>query len=195
MLNHHLIRRTLTGGLAIATVGLPTSAQAKLIESGGGPSPPSVSTTVALPVDSYSSRALGATATPASARPHGVDGGGSSVQAQTTASTSTGVPPVLPRAKASQLAKIEQAEPQTAASRAAKGRYSNAELNVYSAAATPHIIAGVPGVATPQSGFDWGDAGIGAAAGFALAILGLGAAVVISQRRPRRSLHNNALQS
>ena len=58
MLNHHLIRRTLTGGLVIAAVGLPTSAQAKFIESGGGPSAPAVSTTVPWPVNSYSSRAL-----------------------------------------------------------------------------------------------------------------------------------------
>ena len=58
MLNHHLIRRTLTGGLVIATLGLPASAQAKIIDSGGGPSAPAVSTTVTWPVNSYSSRAL-----------------------------------------------------------------------------------------------------------------------------------------
>lgn len=35
---------------------------------------------------------------------------------------------------------------------------------------------------TVPSGFDWGDAGIGAAGGFALSMLGLGAALAISQR-------------
>ena len=35
---------------------------------------------------------------------------------------------------------------------------------------------------TVPTGFDWGDAGIGAAGGFALAMLGLGAALAISQR-------------
>jgi hypothetical protein len=42
-------------------------------------------------------------------------------------------------------------------------------------------------IETPQSGFDWGDAGIGAAGGVALAMLGLGGALAVSQRRPRRS--------
>jgi hypothetical protein len=40
-------------------------------------------------------------------------------------------------------------------------------------------------ITTPASGFDWGDAGIGAAGGLALATLGVGGAVVISHRRPR----------
>jgi hypothetical protein len=37
-------------------------------------------------------------------------------------------------------------------------------------------------VSTPTSGFDWGDAGIGAAAGFALSMLALGLVLVASQR-------------
>ena len=42
-------------------------------------------------------------------------------------------------------------------------------------------------IQTPPSGFDWGDAGIGAAGGLALAMLGLGGALTIAQRRPRRN--------
>jgi hypothetical protein len=42
-------------------------------------------------------------------------------------------------------------------------------------------------IQTRQSGFNWGDAGIGAAGGAALALLGLGGALVISHRRPRRA--------
>jgi len=38
-----------------------------------------------------------------------------------------------------------------------------------------------------NSGFDWGDAGIGAAGGLALAMLGVGGGLAISQRRERRS--------
>jgi hypothetical protein len=38
---------------------------------------------------------------------------------------------------------------------------------------------------TAPSGFDWGDAGIGAAGGLALTMLGVGAALTITQRRPR----------
>ena len=42
-------------------------------------------------------------------------------------------------------------------------------------------------ITTPASGFDWGDAGIGAAGGLALAMLGLGGGLVISHQRPRRA--------
>ena len=40
-------------------------------------------------------------------------------------------------------------------------------------------------VITPNSGFDWGDAGIGAAGGLALAMLSLGGTLALSQRRTR----------
>ena len=39
----------------------------------------------------------------------------------------------------------------------------------------------------PPGGFDWGDAGIGAAGGIALAMVGLGGTVAVSQRRGRRT--------
>jgi hypothetical protein len=42
-------------------------------------------------------------------------------------------------------------------------------------------------VQAPHSGFDWGDAGIGAAGGLALAMLGVGGGLVISRQRPRRT--------
>jgi hypothetical protein len=48
-------------------------------------------------------------------------------------------------------------------------------------------------IETPKSGFNWGDAGIGAAGGVALAMLGLGGALAISQRRPRRSHQTTSL--
>lgn len=54
-------------------------------------------------------------------------------------------------------------------------------------------IAAVVRVEMPQTGFDWGDAGIGAAGGLALAMLGLGAALVISRRRPARTRQSSAL--
>ena len=58
----------------------------------------------------------------------------------------------------------------------------------YGYGATPGVVV----VATPPVGFDWGDAGIGAAAGFALAMLGLGGALAIT-RRQRRDRHTAAL--
>ena len=39
----------------------------------------------------------------------------------------------------------------------------------------------------PQSGFDWGDAGLGAAGGMALFVIAAGGAFAVSQRRSRRS--------
>jgi hypothetical protein len=47
----------------------------------------------------------------------------------------------------------------------------------------PPVVARVQ---APQSGFDWGDAGIGAA-GLALSAIGIGGAFAVSQRRSRRS--------
>lgn len=50
-------------------------------------------------------------------------------------------------------------------------------------------------VTTPASGFDWGDAGIGAAGGLALAMLGLGGGLVISNHRPQQKApHDRAGQ-
>jgi hypothetical protein len=40
---------------------------------------------------------------------------------------------------------------------------------------------------TERSGFDWGDAGIGAAGGTAVALLGVGGALVISERKAQRT--------
>jgi hypothetical protein len=40
---------------------------------------------------------------------------------------------------------------------------------------------------TASNGFDWGDAGIGAAGGLALSMVGLGGALAVSQRRTRHA--------
>ena len=45
----------------------------------------------------------------------------------------------------------------------------------------------VVGVTAGSSGFDWGDAAIGAAAGIALSMIALGATLAVSQRRTRRA--------
>lgn len=39
--------------------------------------------------------------------------------------------------------------------------------------------------ATPGEGFDWGDAGIGAAGGLVISVIGIGGALALSQRRTR----------
>ena len=50
-------------------------------------------------------------------------------------------------------------------------------------------------VITPTGGFDWGDAGIGAAAGVALLMIGLAGALAVSQRRTRRSTGSASVTS
>jgi hypothetical protein len=50
------------------------------------------------------------------------------------------------------------------------------------AAVTPPTIVRVT---APSRGFDWGDAGIGAAGGFGLSMIGIGGALAVSQRRTR----------
>ena len=52
------------------------------------------------------------------------------------------------------------------------------------APATPPTIVRV---SASNDGFDWGDAGIGAGGAFALSIIGLGGALVVSQRRGPRT--------
>ena len=50
MLNHHLIKRLLAGGLVIAAAGFPTVAQARYIEDGtGAPPAPTSQVPVAAP--------------------------------------------------------------------------------------------------------------------------------------------------
>jgi hypothetical protein len=59
--------------------------------------------------------------------------------------------------------------------------------------ANVNAVPAVVRLETPPSGFDWGDAGIGAAGGVALAMLGLGGALVVSQRRPSRNSRTTPL--
>ena len=61
--------------------------------------------------------------------------------------------------------------------------------NARSASSSQPIVR----IETPKSGFNWGDAGIGAAGGAALAMLGVGGALAVSQRRPRRSHQTTSL--
>jgi hypothetical protein len=57
------------------------------------------------------------------------------------------------------------------------------------APAPSHVGRGpvVVRLTTDRSGFDWGDAGIGAAGGTAVALLGVGGTLVISERRVQRT--------
>jgi hypothetical protein len=57
--------------------------------------------------------------------------------------------------------------------------------------ASPPIVR----IQAPVSGFDWGDAGIGAAGGLVLSMIGLGGAFGVSQYRTRRTRNTTALTS
>jgi hypothetical protein len=92
-------------------------------------------------------------------------------------------------------------DPASAANRAPTTVYSRPEKSVilvaapYAAQLTDTATAppAVVRVQLPPTGFDWGDAGIGAAGGLALAMLGLGGGLVITHRRPRRTSHTTTL--
>jgi hypothetical protein len=47
-------------------------------------------------------------------------------------------------------------------------------------------------VTVPHPGFDWTDAGIGAAGGFAISMVGVGAALIVSGHRPRGGTRRHA---
>jgi hypothetical protein len=51
---------------------------------------------------------------------------------------------------------------------------------------SPNAPTTIVRVLVPGGGFDWGDAGIGAAGGLAVSLLGIGSVMVVSQRRTRR---------
>lgn len=59
------------------------------------------------------------------------------------------------------------------------------------ASAPPPVVR----LEAPASGFDWGDAGIGAAGGLALSMIVLGGALAVSQNRSRRARRTTALPS
>ena len=103
---------------------------------------------------------------------------------QLTASTQQGVPPILPAPNPSQSAAIQRAEQRAAQGSAhtvpVSARYSNAETNAY-----PSRSAVVQ-VTAADSGFDWGDAGIGAAGGLVLSIVAIGGGLVFVQRRAQQ---------
>jgi len=68
--------------------------------------------------------------------------------------------------------------------------YSRQDKSLVPSNDTPQAVVRV---STPDGGFDWGDAGIGAAGGFALAMLGLGGALVVSQSRTRRTRQTTSI--
>lgn len=80
---------------------------------------------------------------------------------------------------------------------AALSAYRKGQLAAAFDAATAANKASVPQavvrVHTPQSGFDWGDAGLGAAGGLVISLLVLGGGFLVTQRRRTTPSHTKAL--
>jgi hypothetical protein len=146
-----------------------------------------ISTGVALAL------ALAASAAPASARPFDLNANGSYVPAGSASmqapSQPTGVPPILAAPKPSQRAALRQAQQQERP--ASTGPRSEVVSGGgYGPINTPATV--VRGLAH-GGGFDWGDAGIGAAGGLGLALVGVGGAFAISQQRRGRPSKRSAV--
>lgn len=91
-------------------------------------------------------------------------------------------------ARPAQFAPLE--DPAAASTRAAVHAASPAATTraaVQAASPAPAIVR-----VTPSNGFDWGDAGIGAAGGLALAVVGFGGGLAASQRRKEHRHHGTA---
>jgi hypothetical protein len=113
-----------------------------------------------------------------------------------------GVPPILPVPDRSGRAAILRAQQQEslrlaylAYNQPTSAKYSNADTNAYANDITTNRPRTVH-VVSHDGRFDWGDAGIGAAGGLGLAMVGVGGAFAVSQqRRTRRSKGAAAITS
>lgn len=155
-----------------------------------------ISTTLAAAV----ALALGAGAGPASAMPYGLNANGSSVPAAINAPSDVGqVSSPVPCGDGCFGHRYRSASGQpTPGQQAQLNSYQQTVAKQFGA--TPGGLAG-PAVrapsandgsgrrsdVSPSQGFRWGDAGIGAAGGLVLSMLGIGGVMAISQRRTRRS--------
>jgi hypothetical protein len=82
-------------------------------------------------------------------------------------------------------AMLSSTNPATTANQAPATIYSRPDKSMIRVTTPGSVPQAVVRIQTPPNGFDWGDAGIGAAGGLALAMLGLGSGLVVAQRRGR----------
>ena len=75
--------------------------------------------------------------------------------------------------------------PATTANQAPASVYDRPDKSMIPVTTPGSAPQAVVRIQAPPNGFDWGDAGIGAAGGLALAMIGVGGALAVSQRRPR----------
>ena len=82
-------------------------------------------------------------------------------------------------------AAVRATNPAATANQPAPSVYSRPDKSMIRVTTPGSASGAVVRIQTPPNGFDWGDAGIGAAGGLALAMIGVGGALAVSQRRPR----------
>ena len=83
-------------------------------------------------------------------------------------------------------ATVSATNPATTANQPPSSVYSRPDKEMIPVATPGSATQAVVRIQTPPNGFDWGDAGIGAAGGVALAMIGVGGALAVSQRARRR---------
>jgi hypothetical protein len=88
-------------------------------------------------------------------------------------------------------ATVSATNPATTATQPPATVYSRPDKSMIRVTTPGSAPQAVVRIQTPRNGFDWGDAGIGAAGGVALAMLGLGGGLVIAQR-PRLTRNSTA---
>ena len=94
------------------------------------------------------------------------------------------IPPILGKTPAAEQAAIDRLKAQHYTDKLpVHAAYSAAALNGYGSPHPVRVQAPKAPSATPDNGFDWGDAAIGAAAGLALSLLIGGGAMALSRRR------------
>lgn len=108
----------------------------------------------------------------------------------------TGIPPILPASALASRAEIRHDEQQKAERFAytvpTNARYGSAATNDYSNVKAPSVPNTGVRVVAHNDGFDWGDAGIGAAGGLILVTVGAGTAFAVTQQRRTRRQNESA---
>ena len=94
---------------------------------------------------------------------------------------------------ATATASVTSTNPATTSNQPPASVYDRPDREMIPATTPGSAPQAVVRIQTPPNGFDWGDAGIGAAGGLALAMIGVGGALVVSQRRPRRNRQTTSL--
>lgn len=168
MHSHQPIKTVLATTLALSAITAPTALANGTVV---GPNP-----------DEQTAIISAATSSPTQAAPV--------VQPNPDTRTVDGVPPILPAPSVSQRAAILRAQAQErqrlAYTAPQSARYSNADTNAYASGTPASIPNAVVRVVSHDGGFDWGDAGIGAAGGLALSLVAFGGALTVGRHRERQ---------